>query len=892
MNGRCPAIRFRRWCYLASVAAFAVWGYLRIHTYATGQDPRTFLLLAKGIVTGRAMADSSFVVPGWPLVLAGVIKAFGIHAAYWTNVPLFVLLVAALQALLEALTGSWRRGAAMAAGAVLLVLGGYVLNPHYLLWVFRQTPMYLTGVLGWLCLVRAAGRQAEGRPGASCAWLGGALAAAAAGILVRETGALALPGMGLYLLAVATGWAGPADGDRKRRWFLFAVFSGIGVAALVAGLLAVRLLHLSVVTGQAGYIIRTAPAFLSAPLREWPMWPMLARIPAEFGWAGCAALLIGIAAAFRRRNRDFLFVFLWPALAHLVFEGLIKFHWRFFLSTVFYLAPLAMLGALAAGEWVWNRFSRWMDLRGRPGTWWRGAGRWRPVLLRVVLLVWAVKTVSAFAPWDLAVSRADADRAVELLAPWTGPDRPLLVDGRTTYLAEVLEMFTDWRLKTVDPESAPSCVADPPLAFVQAANDRAVYGHRRHEHPPGEQMLEGYADLEPVPDGGEFSLDTSRYRIWLVHPWTKRSVVQSLPPPPESGMRPSPSIHLLQVSLPVGAPNDGIRVYLEDRLWADGLRPGRQFLAVPDGMVPPGDAAAGGPVIRFESDEPIPSRIPVRWIDPDEVLEMPFGTDFPPSCNSYLSAGGAAVSILLPEGLAGGGEERDGGVSCAFSAGIGAADRWAAGGRLVATMTLPEFPEKELPPVVRPAQERPQAFRFDFGWLPRMPSIVHLHVEHEADGEPERREAAHFHVASLSIGVRRTVERVEVQVGRPEDGLLLGTGFFHREDPHGPGHGRWTGGECGIFLPLKLGRDYQFSMEYGQLRPDGVPPAVPRLELNGHPLEAETTDTGVEARLPAEWLERTNQLVIRTGTWSPADHGARDNRQLGIFLRAFRAEPL
>ena len=90
-----------------AVAAGTVWAYSRVHTYATGQDPRTYLLLAKGMLAGGGGVHPGLVAPGWPLVLAGVMRVFGVHAAFWTNVPLFGMLVGALA---DSLGGARMRG--------------------------------------------------------------------------------------------------------------------------------------------------------------------------------------------------------------------------------------------------------------------------------------------------------------------------------------------------------------------------------------------------------------------------------------------------------------------------------------------------------------------------------------------------------------------------------------------------------------------------------------------------------------------------------------------------------------------------------------------------------------------------------------------------------------
>lgn len=43
----------RRWAriaFWAAVLACSLWAYTKVHTYSTGQDPKTYLLLAKGIL--------------------------------------------------------------------------------------------------------------------------------------------------------------------------------------------------------------------------------------------------------------------------------------------------------------------------------------------------------------------------------------------------------------------------------------------------------------------------------------------------------------------------------------------------------------------------------------------------------------------------------------------------------------------------------------------------------------------------------------------------------------------------------------------------------------------------------------------------------------------------
>ena len=887
--------RLAKILFLAAVALGTLWAYLRIHTYATGQDPRTFLLMAKGMLGGASPVDSRLVVPGWPLVLAGVMKLFGTHAAFWTNVPLFVMLVWTLQALLEEMTGSFRRSAAMAAGAVLLVLGGYPLNPHFLLWAFRQTPMYLAGILAWLCLVKAVRRQSAGRLAVAAAWLAAALAATAAGVLVRETGLLLLPPMGLYLLTVALGWAGPQPA--RSRWFLFSLAAGIGLAALCAGILAVWYLRLPVASGQVSFLLEWGPWLLSRPFRDWPVRVMLAKIPAEFGWIGCLALLFGVWESFRRRNRDFLFVFLLPALAYLAFDGLIKFHWRFFLSTLFFLAPLAMLGALAAGERLGRlalgRMSRagWSAERQTRAAFAARAAVW------VALAVWCARMVLHIPSWALAVTRADVDRALAVLAPWTAPDRPLLLDDRTRYLADVLEVFTDWPLERIREESVAGYLREPPLVFVQPTDQTAIYRFAGLPSRRADAILENHLSLKPLPGEPGFSLGTSTYRLMQVLPWTLTHLAIPLPPPPEpEGPVPPPCI-LLRLTVPSGVAGMGVRVSLGTHLLLERrFRPGGWYLAVPWSLLETlkkevADGTAAWNLV-LDTDAPIPDDFQAVWMRPDGPLEMSFAPKQEPSFASYLSWDGQDGTISLPVGLDGGMPDADllYIVKLAMNPQCGDDE-----GALAVSLSLPEFPEVAPQTVVRPHSARQQIFRFALDGLPRAPERLGLHVAHETGDtppSPENPHQANVRLDTLQLYTLRRPDTLSVQVGTSGDALLLGDGFCSRESPGSSLHGRWTGGEFDFFLPLKGGRDYRLALDYDQLRPEGAPPAELHLELNGHSLETAGTDTGLEARLPAEWLENTNRLLVRTPTWSPSDHGAGDTRRLGVYVRAFRVEPL
>lgn len=896
--------RYAEILFWVAVTAGTLWAYSRVHTYATGQDPRTYLVLAKGLAFGGASGNAGLVVPGWPMVLAAVMRLAGIHAAFWTNVPLFVLLIGAVGTLAGRLSGSAAKGMAIAAGTALLALGGYEHNPHFLLWAFRQTPMYLTAVLALLCTERAVARRAAGRLGSAAAWLSGAAAWTVAGVLVRETGVLVLPAIGLFILGDALGWVGPAEGRGRGRWFLVALAGGGCLAAVLAALA----LGLHSASTQSRYLLALLPHLFERP---WVMREMLGMIPDELGIAGTLALAAGIGMSLRRRHRGFLLLFAATGLAYLLFDGLLKSHRRFFLSTLFFLAPVAMLGACGAVEAAWRAVRRGL-LR-------TGAGALRTERVRMAgwvavwtaVAAWCAVVVSRIGPWGVRASRGDVARALATMAPWAGgEDRPLLVDGRARFLEDVLAVFADWSVRAVDADNAAASITEPPLAFVRPVNSAAL--HWAVPGPPAARILEGHGRLEPVP-GGEFALGAGRYRVERLVRWDKTTVSCTLPEPPESEMVPPPPYLLLRLEAPECAADVPIRVSLGGRLLAERLEPGIRFLAVPAEWLR--EKGHGRLELRCEAETPIPGDFHPVWLHPDAPLEMEFGMGVVPSCASYLSGEfhafdglrgpvreyphwevpllsrefGNDGEIRLPDGVGEAGAEYVARLTLA-------AVHRESDGQLAVTLSLPGFPD--VPPVTdsAPHLQRLHECRFELGRLPRPPHALRIHVEHDVEYPAsilDNPRHANVQIGALILSARRMVDSLSVRVGAPEDGALLGEGFHPREHPRDSGHGRWTDGRAELFLPLRPGRDYRLDLALSELRPEGAPPAGTRLLLNGHPVETETTPEGLSARLPAEWLaEESNRLAIESDVWSPADFGAGDDRRLGVFLRSVRAEPI
>ena len=900
--------------FLLALAVGVLAFYLRIHTYTTGQDPRTFLLIAKAFAGETANVDTHLVVPGWPLVLAGVIRLFGLHAAFWTNVPLFILFAWTIATLAEEVTGKPGRSMAVAAGSALLLLGGFTLNPYFLLWVFRQTPMYLTGMLAMLCLARAVRRQAAGRLAAAAGWLSGAGLATAAGVLVRETGVLLAPAMGLYLLANALGWAGPSAGRDKParyRWFLVGLLAGAGAAAVAAGLLAVFLFHVRLASQQGGFLVQQLPWILERPVSASPWMSMIRALPEEFGWIGVLCLLAGIGSSLRRRHREFFFVFLLPALAYWTFDGgLQRFHRRFYLSTLAFLAPLAMHGAALVLDRVWRAAQgRSAVLRGTP---------WRRVRMAGwgALFLWFLYALFHVVPWGPRTSRADVERALEAIAPWVGPDRPLLVDWRSRYLTDLLEVFTDWPAEQVKPSGVATYVRSPELVYARPLDANAFCDKSVVVGIAADSILDNNVRLEAVPGTSVFRLGNAEYRLERILPWVRTRTECTVPPPPEAQLFPQPPAVLLRVKAHAGAAETPVRVSLQGREIAKRLHPGYNFLAVPRSLAEAVREAGGG-TLAFEADEPIPDGFDPVWQSPDQPLDMPFGAVYQPSFNSYLSDEFRALDslplpdrtypewpvrvkmvefggdgrIFLPEGMDG---EETFAASWLFSLALrpvhGDPD-----GTVSVTLSLPDFPDVPPQTVVASHEDAAQLYRFRFGALPRAPRALDIHVDHDmvlSKFIAANPRARNMQLIGLSAEPTPQVDSLSIPLGRTWDAQVLKRGFHARENIHADNHGRWTDGDAEIDMPLRPGRGYRLDIDFDQFRPAALHPARTALEWNGAPLEVSATETGLSAVVPAGLVGNENTLRILSDTWRPADFGVRDGRTLGIYLRNVDAVPL
>ena len=478
---------------------------LQILTYASGQDPFTYTRLALDLLQGgmslaafRSVAD--FIIPGWPMVLAGVIQLFGPYAVSWVG---FFVCWGAGAGLLR-LARKWGLGPAgglLLAGALLwLVWSGESLYAHFLLYAFRGAPQFLCMVWAFVLLEEAdPGRRGGGLR------LGLATCVLLAGALIRETVLLALPGMLAWVL-LAPAW-------KNRRWQ--------GAACLLAPLavLAAGVLVYVLASGWKGnaqfqswwmFLTQMDAAAYGGRLMEY-----FRLIAAAAGWPGWMLFALGIW--FQRRSPERLLLWIPPALFLAAFYAVFMVHQRYALDCYLLLVVVAAAGLAFA-----------FDVAGR-----RTAARFRPWILGgglALMLGLNLQAIRQLPVWGQKIAKAEVERFVQTTWRHVPDPSRLWVDGNCRHLIEVV-----WTYLCIDPlppwEDIPAALADGERYFWRLAVPGNVWGSS------SDDLIRRRADLVPVADETgapvEASLGSMAYSLQRVVPWSRHQVEQEWRPDPD-----------------------------------------------------------------------------------------------------------------------------------------------------------------------------------------------------------------------------------------------------------------------------------------------------------------------------------------------------------------------
>lgn len=856
---------------LIIIMAATTVAFFQIHTYITGQDPRTYIVLGRQLAEQHFSLQgirevAKFVVPGYPLMLGATIALLGVKSAFFLNSVLFGLLMWLLYRLFARLTGNIHQAGFMMLLCMGGLFAGYHHNAHYLLLAFRNTPMYLFSVAALLCLVRAV--QATGDK-ARFSWAAcGSAVLFLLGVGIRETVVFLLPPMLLYLLVCTPkqiGWR-----SRCALWGSFLLPLAVPGAAL---LLLLLLKPGLILNSQSRHLLDMLPVILRQFSLSSPAFRQtLEFILDELHWTGLVFCVLGIC--FARKRPAFLCLFLVPAILYFFFDGAIKAHRRFFLTTLFFLLPLAALGATEVVRWAGRLVHR--ILPRLPAQ----AGRWSATALLILICCWTSRTVANLAVWGPHITAGKINALLALFEELQPAHGQILVDGRCRYLIDAMTVFTDFEPLNAAYEE--NLIVDPPYLFIEPLNARSFFALNFSPSAVDAVQLQGNIHRT----GKRFEIGRGRFAATYVVPWSDSGITQSVA-----------RADAYPATLRLTAPqlwNDSygrtsIRVMLDGREVAGHLEKGANFIVVSN---PP---AAANHELVIESDKAIPADFQPKWYGAGDDLSIPLGAYTVPSYAHFLSdeffqfpspdfnarelAEGGGITLPIPYApslyltvmlrVATVHNEPDipVTVTLADSDGIELADhsfRASSSARFVIMHIPPRSTATDLTRINLRFSHPPYR-----NWIP------------DQRGQ-------HYMLQRLYLSPNVLGEPYSIDFGEFEDFVYALHGFWPQERTRTTS-GRWTKESARIFLPLAPGRDYTLSVQHQLLRVEGAPPPDISFALNGERLPAENVtlhDDRLLVQLPGSAITSpSNTVDIISTPWRPKDYpGGRDRRSLGIFI--------
>jgi hypothetical protein len=497
------------------------WVMAQIQTYVCGQDPYLYIYSARGLVqAGFSLSQiakvASYMAPGYPLLLAASIKVFGFFAPYWVNFFLTLGLLTLLVQLTRRIVGSRFNEDIFVISLLFLLLRGYGLNPHFLLYAFRGAPALFMMFLGML-LVWETGKR-------SCpSWL--AVAAGCALLVassIREPAALAFVGpllmlpcrkenrkqaMVSFLLILVPGLiaagilgcliaAGVVEPNFQiRLWF--SRFSGTGMTVFLGGLRAntARIYGFLLESLQLGF--------------EHRVWR----------WCGPVLMLAGLWRM--RRNLAAWLYFILPGVTFFLFYACYKAHRRFFLTTLIFFAPVFAGGV----EWVFSAIKRFAVGRMRLSP------RLVQTVLVLLLLVPLARTIHTMGPWGPDVSLSEAKELQRVIKSASIPGGKVIIEQRCSILVDPLITLTD-----VQPEAATKVRAllqtNGSAVFAKPVTEACFSRSVRYKGAFAEEIVKHYADVIPILDGSDrpltWTVDEAVFSLTRVVPWSHTNVTKEI----------------------------------------------------------------------------------------------------------------------------------------------------------------------------------------------------------------------------------------------------------------------------------------------------------------------------------------------------------------------------
>lgn len=597
------------WQLRAALVVLAIAGWAvtyRVTSYASGQDPRIYLDLAQKIrLAGYTPASiatcADWIVPGFPLLLAVAIEAAGLFAAFWINLPVFLLALWPLSIVTKRMTGGSRAGVAILYG-FWVALVGYPLNPHFMFMPFR-------GMVEWAFVFGAVASASPvldpDTPLPSRvrrAFLTSGLILV--GVIFRET-----VGMVMIPIAFILFWGGCRQ-DRNA-WRVLAAFLGPVVAGGVV-FVAWRMQGGEVLTMQSRVWLESLLRFgYERPFAN-VLINILQTIKAELGISGLVFLLAGLVVAARRREKNAA-ILTATAFILAVFYAMFQSHMRYTLTSVWLLAIVSGSGFAAIVEWILGRLPRRMQ---------KTAG----VSVFCGLIALIAYGVATTVTWGPQVSRAD----ITSLQGHPLASRPVIfVDRANRMVIDAISAYT---------HAAPK---DPAYELENIRNYAGSYYIRTQDDNAkfdtisgvgGEDWILRYFDIKPT--GDHFSIGGIIYDILSIEPWSTRDMTLRV------SCSNAPSGGVLWLDFRSGVPTGTVDVVTRD---ADGANDVAVRLNQPAGFVAiwltPGITAGTDIVVTVTSDASIPEELDPVFVPAGHTFWIPMEQGRPPSSSGLLGPG-------------------------------------------------------------------------------------------------------------------------------------------------------------------------------------------------------------------------------------------------------------
>jgi hypothetical protein len=466
-------------------------------SYATGQDPRIYLQVAEYIrANGYSFATivrcTTWFVPGYPLLLAGILDTLGIFAAYWINLPIFFCGVWLLALTLRRFASPRETGLTMLI-FFWISITGHPLNPHYLFLPFRGI-LEWTWMFGAMALMMPAfdpvlsdGSRCR-RAALTALWL-------MAGALFRETILFLIFPFGLVWL-----WQG-VRGDRGA-WKGLAAMAAAPLLTAIALIGWKGLAHEPLMNAQANrWMVGLMRGGFAKPF-PLLLGDIVRLIFGELGFSGLIFLAVGTGWAVARREKS-IFTLWTTSILLVLFYAVYKSHVRYTLSAVGLLALVAGWGFAVTLSAATRRL--------RPA--WRG-GSFAVAALVVVALT--LRAIAGMETWGPRVTRADVN---SLRKNPVAAELFVFVERDNRHLVDALLAFT--KVSPKDPVMEGAALTNFQGAlFIRPSDDKGRTAIQ--QGVKGEDWLEWFFDLEPT--GNKISLGESVSEVYRLAAWSNDTV--------------------------------------------------------------------------------------------------------------------------------------------------------------------------------------------------------------------------------------------------------------------------------------------------------------------------------------------------------------------------------